>query len=256
MTKHKAIIFDIDGTAIDSPDHQLPSQRIVDAIKNTESKYYLCAATGRVWSFAEPVLKALKLVDPCIVSAGAQICDPATGEVLWQYDIEPDHMDAVIEIIKQYPDYKVLSNDYDEVTYFQGASMQINEINKQSVYFLGLIFVPEDKAVEIAERFSKLDGISCILALALRPGYNDILITNRRATKEHAIVKLLEILEVNKKNSIGIGDGHNDIHLFRAVEKKIAMGNAVPELKGLANAVIGNIKDDGMASYLESLVKL
>lgn len=256
MTKHKAIIFDIDGTAIDSPDHQLPSQRVVDAIKNAESSYYLCAATGRVWSFVEPVVKALELVDPCIVSAGTQICDPITGEVLWQYDIEPAHLDAVIEIVEQYPDYKALFNDYDEATYFQGASMQISKINKQPVYFLGLIFVPEDKATEIVARFSKLDGISCTLALAQRPGYNDILITNRGATKYHAIVKLLEILEVSKKDTIGIGDGHNDIHLFQAVEQKVAMGNAVPELKELADTVIDNIKADGMASYLESLVKL
>src|SRR5687768_16882010 len=98
--KSKAIIFDIDGTAIDSPLQKVPSDRLIEAMRNIESDYYVCAATGRVWSFAEPILRGLSLSDPCIISAGTQICNPATGEILWQCDIDGVDMNAVLAVAK------------------------------------------------------------------------------------------------------------------------------------------------------------
>jgi peptidyl-prolyl cis-trans isomerase B (cyclophilin B) len=50
-----------------------------------------------------------------------------------------------------------------------------------------------------------------------------------------------------------VGDGHNDIELFRAVGRKIAMGNAVPELKEAADEVIGDIAQDSFAEFLEGI---
>ncbi|MGH3430287.1 MAG: HAD family hydrolase [Terriglobales bacterium] len=70
MIKRETIIFDLDGTAIDSPECQLPTERLIRAINDAEATYNLCAATGRVWSFAKSVLQALRLRDPCIAAAG------------------------------------------------------------------------------------------------------------------------------------------------------------------------------------------
>lgn len=82
MKKH-AVIFDLDGTAIDSPKQKFPSKKLINAIDRLKEKYYFCAATGRVWTFAKPVLQGLHLTDPSIISAGTQICDPVTGKILW-----------------------------------------------------------------------------------------------------------------------------------------------------------------------------
>jgi hydroxymethylpyrimidine pyrophosphatase-like HAD family hydrolase len=111
--KNKAIIFDIDGTAIDSPSQKIPSDRLIKAVRQIETEYFVCAATGRVWSFAEPVIRGLSLTDPCIISGGTQICNPANGDIMWQYDVDKADMNAVLAITKGYPDYKVLYNDYD-----------------------------------------------------------------------------------------------------------------------------------------------
>lgn len=253
MIKQQTIIFDLDGTAIDSPDSQQPTERLVTAIRNAEATYNLCAATGRVWSFAKPVLQALRLSDPCIVAAGTQICDPQSGDVLWESTIPPEGIKRVIEVVKKYPQYKVLYNDYDEATYFSEVSMPIEEAAHKPIHFLGLIFVPEDEAAQLIDSFSQIEDITCTLALAQRPGYNDILITNKGATKEHAIAELLKILKTDKQHTTGIGDGHNDIHIFNAVQHKVAMGNAVPQLAEMADQVIGSVKHDGLAEYLEGI---
>lgn len=46
--KNKAIIFDIDGTAINSPAQKTPSKQLIKAVREIEKDYYICAATGRV----------------------------------------------------------------------------------------------------------------------------------------------------------------------------------------------------------------
>jgi len=251
--KRRAIIFDIDGTAINSPSQKVPSDRLITIVRKIESDYYVCAATGRVWSFAEPILQGLSLVDPCIISAGTQICNPATGEILWQCDIDSLDVEAVVAVAKEYPSYKVLYNDNDEDAYLGGgldiAGLELD----RPVYFFELIFVPQDIAPEIVAKLSAIEGIAVTLAVAQRVGFNDIHITNRNATKEHAIAELLSIMNISRANTIGIGDGHNDIHLFKAVNHKVAMGNAVDELKSIANETIGLVTNDGFAEYLEKL---
>ncbi len=253
VMKNKVIVFDIDGTAINSPLQKQPSERQVAAARAVERDYYLCAATGRVWSFAEPVLKGLSLVDPCIISGGTQICNPVTGEIRWQCNIDPEDMGAVLAIIKRYSDYKVLYNDYYEDDYLNGGII-VDELSiDESVYFFEQIFVPQTIAPEIVKELSEIKGIAVMLVVAQRDGFNDIHITNRNATKEHAVAELLKLLNINQESTIGVGDGHNDIHLFNAVNRRVAMGNAVEELKALANEVIGPVKDDGFASFLETL---
>ena len=48
-----------------------------------------------------------------------------------------------------------------------------------------------------------------------------------------------------------IGDGHNDILMFRRSGLSIAMGNASPEVKGEAMAVTASNDEDGFARGVE-----
>jgi hydroxymethylpyrimidine pyrophosphatase-like HAD family hydrolase len=44
--------------------------------------------------------------------------------------------------------------------------------------------------------------------------------------------------------------GYNDFHIFNAVGKKVAVANAVPELKALADEVIDDVTSDPVTRYL------
>lgn len=89
---------------------------------------------------------------------------------------------------------------------------------------------------------------------AQRKGFKDLHVTHHKATKEHAVEELLKRLKINKRDTIGIGDSNNDMPLFASVGYKVAMGNAVTELKESADKVIDSVKKDGLADYLESLL--
>lgn len=249
----KMIIFDLDGTAVDSPAHQLPTDTLIRQIQRLKEKYYFCAATGRVWSFAKPVLQALRLTDSCIVSAGTQICDPSTGRIIWQKNLEQESLDEAISVFKQYPDWKLLHNDGTEDDYLNGGVSPREYTNTEPVYFLEQVFVPDAIAEEIHQKLTQIDGISVFAVISQKLGCRDIHVMDASATKEHAIAELLKILKVDRKDTIGIGDGYNDIHLFNAVNYKVAMGNAVPELKKSADKVIGLVGEDSLAQYLATL---
>lgn len=251
--KDRIIIFDVDGTAINSPTQKMPSAKLVDAITQLEDLYYISSATGRVWSFAKSVLQGMKLVDPCIISAGTQICNPITGEILWQKTIPEKSLEEVISIFRQYPDYKLLHNDGTEEDYFYGGVSPKDFINTEPVYFLEQVFVPDVIAKEINEKLMKVEGVTCVMVIAQKPGTRDLHVINAKATKENAVAELLRILNIDKSNSIAIGDSYNDVHLFNAVGYKVAVGNAIPELKTVADKVIGSVAEDGMADYLLSL---
>lgn len=250
----KTIIFDIDGTAIDSPQQKLPTTKLINIINQLKDKYYFCAATGRVWTFAKSVLQSLKLTDPCIISAGTQICDPVTGKILWQKTIDEKALHKAIKIFKQYPELKLLYNDGTENDYLYGGILPRNFIVKEPVYFLEQIFVPDKIATEICNKLNEIDGIICVMVVAQRPGCRDLHVINKSATKEHTIIELLKLISVSKKDTIGIGDGYNDIHLFNAVNYKVAMGNSVPELKFIADKIINSVKNDGLTKYLQTLI--
>lgn len=251
--KNKAIIFDLDGTAVDSPELKLPSHDLIKETQRLSTSYYLCAATGRVWSFAKPVLQSLKLTDPSIISAGTQICNPQTGKILWQKNFSQRALTQTVKIFQQYPDWKLLYNDGTEDDYFHGGIQPVDFIVNEPVYFLEQVFVPNQKAEEICHQLRQVSGIAVIQVVSQKPGCKDIHITNSQATKEHAIAVLLDLIGVSSKNTIGVGDGHNDIHLFNAVSYKVAMGNAVPELKANADLVIDSVKEDGLARYFKTL---
>lgn len=254
MTDRQIIIFDIDGTAIDSPKQKLPTNRLISAISKLKRFHLLCAATGRCWTFAKPVIQSLRLDSLCIISGGTQIIDPTTGDIVWQINIEPKPLYQVIEVFKTNPTNKLIFNDYTEEDYFKGGVHPKDFGFNQQINWLSQCFVPETKAKKLHIILNQIESITCVMVVSQKPGCRDLHIVNHEATKEHAIAELLKRLDVKKQNTIGIGDGHNDIHLFNAVGTKVAMGNAVRELQNLADIVIDPVDKDGLSSFFEKIL--
>lgn len=261
MWDKKVIIFDLDGTAVDSPRQKLPSQRLKRAVKRLQSSHRLCVATGRPWSYARPIIEALELSEPCIVSAGTQIYHPVSGRILWQNNLPDNALRDVIRTLKNHKplretNCKVLFDDFDEHQHFNGG-LAVEELEAPGqAYFVAAMFVPDGVAYGVQAELSAITGINCTLTVAQAPGCKDVHITSSGASKEHAVARLLQIMGLEASDAVGIGDGHNDLHLFNAVSHRVAMDNAVDELKMRAHHTIGHVREDGLAHYFESLWRL
>lgn len=74
------------------------------------------------------------------------------------------------------------------------------------------------------------------------------------ASKERAVMKLCRIYGFEMDSVMAFGDDHNDLGLARACGHSVAMGNAIDELKAIADEVTASNDEDGVAVVLERLL--
>lgn len=73
------------------------------------------------------------------------------------------------------------------------------------------------------------------------------------ASKARGIAKVCAHLGIAPDEVMVFGDGLNDMEMFRAAGFAVAMGNARPELKALADFVTRDVGDDGVWYALQTL---
>lgn len=96
-----------------------------------------------------------------------------------------------------------------------------------------------DKAQEILQRF---DGITVVSG-----GVNNLEITRAGVTKGKSLSKLAEILGIDQRQTMAIGDSENDIDILKSAHLGIAMANAEEGAKAVADAITGSNTEDGVA---------
>lgn len=249
FVKVKAIIFDIDGTAIPTKLDAIPSVRLIRAVKKAQKLIKVCAATGRSLPHARKILQALNLKDPCIISGGTQIIDPTTEKTLWEKRLSELQ---VKQVMKLYIPYSYEVGFSDEI---KGAPAKNKKIkgSERIIYLWGVTKAEADK---LQKQINKIDGIVAHIGGSWTKNRVDIHATHREATKKYALEQLLKLLHVDKKYVIGIGDTDNDLPLFESVGYKVAMSNGTDKLKSMADHIALSVDEDGLAIFIEEKLSL
>lgn len=250
MSSIKAVIFDIDGTAIANFPDALPTERVIKAVHAArDGGIHIACATGRNYTLAKHILKPLELHDPCIVAAGTQIVAPETGEELWAAYLSEPAVRYALQVLKPYNLQVVMDGETYE------TAKTADQIEPREYPMLDVQRVPVKELPDILARLAENSEITAIPVHSSLPDYNFLHVTARSGTKEFAVTELLNILHIDKADAAGVGDGLNDMELFKSVGHKVAMGNAKDELKEAADEVVASVDDDGLAQYLEGLLR-
>lgn len=77
-------------------------------------------------------------------------------------------------------------------------------------------------------------------------------ILNKKATKGNALKDLAEQLGIQREEVMAIGDNMNDMTMIEYAGVGVAMGNAVPELKAIADQVTKTNAEHGVAYAVET----
>ena len=245
----KVLIFDLDGTAVVLKEDALPSSRVVEAVEAAKQIMQVSVATGRPITNCREILSELNLIAPCVISGGSQIIDPKTEQILWEKKLSQDQVSAIVKACKSVS-CKLLFGDelLDD-----NVPMDPNE--KQVSKAESVVYIMELDEKEIPSLMGKLKILQEIAAHPMpswKEGKKDIHVTHEFATKQHALEVLLDIIKVEKKDVVSVGDSGNDIPLFRVSGYKVAMGNATEELKKEADLVVAPIDEDGLAQFIET----
>lgn len=85
-------------------------------------------------------------------------------------------------------------------------------------------------------------------------GISFVEITPIGADKGAALARLCRILDIDRDEVVAFGDNHNDLTMLEWAGRGIAMGNAEPEVKEVADEVTATNEDFGVALILEELL--
>lgn len=104
-----------------------------------------------------------------------------------------------------------------------------------------------EKAQKIARSVSSCD----FLPFSDIPWYK---FSPASATKENGILILCKNLNISPQEILAFGDDFNDIGMLKLCGKGIAMGNAIAQVKDIADGMTKTNNEDGVAWYVENFI--
>ena len=257
----KAAFFDIDGTLINVPGnmHQ-PSTGVIQALKQFRkegNEIFLASARG-----SSPIDPNLITFDGFIGNDGHYIVHH--GEVIIDDLFETEEVRHMMQVFEHCHGRFVFSGHvnswsaYWDDPYVQKHAMMFRHSAKRPDDLIEM-FEPEDvHAIACCVLFEMVDDLlACYQKLKDRftmvkyeTGLIRMDVYRKGFEKGSAVKYLSERCGYDKENTYAFGDGINDVEMFRMVGHGIAMGNAVPQLKQIAEEVTLSVEEDGIAEYM------
>ncbi|WP_415079023.1 Cof-type HAD-IIB family hydrolase [Microbacterium sp.] len=108
------------------------------------------------------------------------------------------------------------------------------------------VFVCDEEEGFDELRQSLGDGFHLVRGSIPLPGGSNGEANEAGVTKGSAIERLLPVLGMDAADAVAVGDSWNDVEMFQVCGVSVAMGNAHPELKELADVVTTDVLDDGI----------
>lgn len=87
-------------------------------------------------------------------------------------------------------------------------------------------------------------------------GPDNIELIPKGIDKATAIRQIQTLHGIDADHTFVFGDGQNDLGMLRAAKYSVAMGNALPEVKAVANYVTETNVNDGVAKFLQQHFEL
>lgn len=243
----KALIFDLDGTAIKAEYNALPSDVVINSVKKAQEKIIVSIATGRTFIGCKNIVEKLEIKYPCIVSGGTELINPKTGEILWTKKIKVEDIKKTIDICQSYP-YEILFSK--EIKGLPALKKEIK--NEENVVYI-MNTDPKD-AFQIIKNINLIENVVAHEAGSWTKGMVDIHVTHEDATKKNALLKWMELLKLNKEDVLAVGDNINDLPLLEVAGYGIAVANASEKLKQKANYIAPSVFDDGLVDVINKFI--
>jgi Cof subfamily protein (haloacid dehalogenase superfamily) len=264
MSSEKIIFLDIDGTLIDYT-QQLP-QSAREALSLAQANgHKLLISSGRSKPSIYPWLLDLGF-DGMIAGEGAYA--EFGGKVIFESAIPEAYISRVYTYLedRKIGFYEESNSGLHGNRFFLsetarafGVSEEVAAENLQTA-FPGLTFDHQDYHLdvnkvsfvmsprisksELEKEFGEYFRIGIWNIFGKGRDFGDF--TQKNLSKASAVAVLLDALGLNLEDTFAFGDSFNDIEILHYCQTGIAMGNAVDELKAVADYVTTAVTDDGI----------
>lgn len=259
------LFFDVDGTLTSfDPDNMTdkdfsavhPSQTVVEAfhrLRDAGHQAFIC--TGRpLWLIAD----SLRALDPAGIVAMAGATLEVEGRVV--------HEDCFDEDVIEELAHRIAAAGGEALFETNGATYSLEPVGVEQSFLLGadVVHGVDQMRVDGRLRVGKVcinardlacvandDGfIDCEFELCNTGGQNREL-SPKGIDKGVGVARALAYLgREGNARTFGFGDSGNDLGMLAAVETAVAMGNAMPEVKAVADYVTDDVAHDGTVTAM------
>lgn len=248
--KFRMVVADVDGTLIKPTGQKAEkaSERLIKAVEAVrKAGAVFTMASARSYDWVEELVKSLKIDSPIILDNGARIFDCLVEKYISQVFIPNKKVNEVLNFLEQLPYNKYLVDANGRHTYYADQKLEFKDVVK-----IMILHIPPLDAQEVYEELLSLKGLSITKSVSgENPPKESIHITHKDAAKEKGLKKIADLLGINYAEIMAIGDSYNDFSLLTASGFKVAMGNAIPEIKAIADYIAPSVDDEGVAQVLE-----
>lgn len=271
MIMYKLIVSDLDETLI-RRDREI-GQKTIEAIKKaTEKGVLFVPATGRGFNSVHETTKLLGLYDKpgqyVISYNGGAITENKDEKVLYFQGITFEEAEALYKKGITYdhicvhvytPDQVWVRNFYPEEIEYLANRQPCTEIFGDDIDFLKEKEIV--KAIYMNTDFDYLKKIESEIKdlttnMNVSFSSNRYMEFNRKGvSKGEGLKKLCEILNIDIKDTIAIGDNYNDLSMIKAAGLGIGVANTIEPMKAECDVITENDCDhDAVAEVIEKYV--
>lgn len=272
MRQFDLVILDLDGTIINAYQRLPISQVVHDTIAAVQAAGVIVTiGTGRTLDYIRHSLHGnLELTHPVLTTQGAVIGDPVTGHVLAEVALPLDKARDIAAFVDEhrYPT-AFYFNDADGRT--QVFRNSLGATPSEEVLLQHLLGVPGVQVETFLPLLAAPNAHPPVKVIAFNhgiPGDIDLLpeyqqrfpslsitrthewlveTTAAGVDKGSGLRRLCDLLGIDIRRVMAIGDSDNDIPMLEAAGLGVAMGNAGDHVKAVADWIAPTIDEEGAA---------
>ncbi len=276
---YKLIAIDIDGTLLNSKS-ELTENTIEILKKASEKGIYIVLTSGRMTSVIKDFCKKIGADKFLIAENGASIVDLQLDELIYKRYIPKNVVLDIINMCEEnniyymiYTNKELIVKNLKHMALFfykqnYNPNARLNTHIATCEYikaleddFTKIMICDEDRAIynSIVNKLRKNDNIDVmdiphVSTKVLNIGteekiisYSYADISAKNTNKWTALENLITMLGIKREEVIAIGDNINDIQMIKNAGLGVAMANATPVVRDIADEVAPSNDEDGVA---------
>jgi Cof subfamily protein (haloacid dehalogenase superfamily) len=278
--RFRLIALDLDGTTLDPRGKVAPRTRAAIR-KLVERGVYVLFATGRNYTESKSVLEQVAHYPRCVFVGGASLVDtaPPSPQSLYACHMHPElarelcrDLHSLGETVLALEDTFTTGVDYliTRDRRVDPATQVWLQVTRSSVRYeadldnyhhshtLRVGIVSDQRtAPRVSQHLeSKYAGRAIFHSIHVpAQGIDVVEIFDPRVSKWQGIQRVAADLGISTGEIVAVGDDVNDLPMLREAGLGVAMGNGNPLAKQAAQLTIGTNAEDGLATFLEELLK-
>jgi Cof subfamily protein (haloacid dehalogenase superfamily) len=258
------IVSDMDGTLL-TDNHDI-CRRNIEAVQKFKAQGgKFTVATGRVMPAVKMYLDRTAINAPAIMHNGAKIYDFETNTTLFSKPIEEYRKPILKRVFKEQPHLGIEVYTASEETYVYQHCAETARFKLRGYdvcyelpdeiwdvpWIKGLIIGDKD----VLDEFEPIYRTEYDTGFSVRSGDKFLDIVSGDVGKGKALLKVADMLGIDHRKTIAIGDNMNDIDMLEKAAIGVAVANAEEAVKRAADYVVCSNNDGAIADVLNIIEK-